>query len=115
MAGHAGYSSLSPVHAAATAAKAATRHSAGPSAHAITDLSATDDGALGMLDPCIRGGFRLVYDRECPFEVRVQEGDKGPEDVGTLEAIRAKVLVSGDARAPAAVRVELSSENDLFF
>lgn len=47
--------------------------------------------------------------------MRVQEDDHGPQEVGTLEAIRAKVLVHGDASDPRGVRVELTSETDLFF
>jgi len=35
--------------------------------------------------------------------------------VGTLEAILAKVAVQGDPAAPTAIKVELSSESDLFF
>ncbi|CAN0531123.1 unnamed protein product, partial [Ectocarpus sp. 12 AP-2014] len=60
-------------------------------------------------------GFRVIYDREVPFELRVQESADGPQQVGTLEAIKVKVLVLGDDAAPQSVRVELSSEADLFF
>ena len=38
-----------------------------------------------------------------------------PQEVGTLEAVKVKLLVLGDDAAPSAVRVELTSENDLFF
>lgn len=38
-------------------------------------------------------GFRVIYDREVPFELRVQESAEGPQQVGTLEAIKVKVLV----------------------
>ena len=34
---------------------------------------------------------------------------------GTLEAVKVKLLLLGDEAAPSAVRVELTSENDLFF
>lgn len=47
--------------------------------------------------------------------MRVQESDEAPMEVGTLEAIRCKVAVAGDAAAPTAVKLELSSETDLFF
>ncbi|CAN0024003.1 unnamed protein product, partial [Sphacelaria rigidula] len=53
-----------------------------------------------------------------PFELRVQEAGDGPQQVGTLEAIKVKVLMlvrHGDDAAPQCVRVELSSEADLFF
>jgi Centriolar protein SAS N-terminal len=57
----------------------------------------------------------VLYDREVPFELRVQEGTDGPQQVGTLEAIKVKVLVQGEDAQPQGVRVELSSEADLFF
>lgn len=38
-------------------------------------------------------GFRIIYDREVPFELRVQESAEGPQQVGTLEAIKVKVLM----------------------
>ncbi|KAG5183345.1 hypothetical protein JKP88DRAFT_181863 [Tribonema minus] len=67
------------------------------------------------MDPSVADGFRIVYDREVPFELRVQDGADGPQHVGTLEAIKVKVLVLGDGALPQGVRVELSSEADLFF
>ena len=47
--------------------------------------------------------------------MRIQENDETPQEVGTLEAIRCRVCVQGDAASPTAVRLELSSEQDLFF
>lgn len=41
----------------------------------------------------LAGGFRVIYDREVPFELRVQESADGPQQVGTLEAIKVKVLM----------------------
>lgn len=42
---------------------------------------------------CSVDGFRVIYDREVPFELRVQESADGPQQVGTLEAIKVKVLM----------------------
>ena len=47
--------------------------------------------------------------------MRLQENDEGPQEVGTMEAVKAKVLVQREAGDLKAVRVELSSENDLFY
>jgi len=46
--------------------------------------------------------------------MRLQE-DEAPQEVGTLEAIRCKVAVQGDTESPTSVKLELSSESDLFF
>lgn len=42
---------------------------------------------------CLAEGHQLLYDREAPFELRIQDPNNGPQEVGTLEAIRVKILV----------------------
>ena len=37
-------------------------------------------------------GHCVLYDREAPFELRIQDPNSGPQEVGTLEAIRVKIL-----------------------
>ncbi|RYG47998.1 hypothetical protein EON67_08025, partial [archaeon] len=51
-----------------------------------------------------------------PLEMRMQTSDMAPAEAGTLEAILCKVAVreSEDGR-PRQVKVELSSEADMFF
>lgn len=46
-----------------------------------------------MLNLPIGDGHKIVYDREVPFELRINDGDLGPQEVGTLEAIRVKLLI----------------------
>jgi hypothetical protein len=65
------------------------------------------------LDPSISDGFRIVYDREVPFELR--PADSADQDVGALEGIKVKVLAAGEENAVTTLRVELTSEADLFF
>ncbi len=38
-------------------------------------------------------GHKIIYDREVPFELRIQDTSAAPQEVGTLEAIKVKVLV----------------------
>lgn len=38
-------------------------------------------------------GHKLIYDREVPFELRIHDSDGGPQEVGTLEAVRVKILI----------------------
>ena len=35
----------------------------------------------------------MLYDREAPLELRIQDAKHGPQEVGSLEAIRVKVLL----------------------
>lgn len=61
-------------------------------------------------------GFRVVYERDVPVEVRLSVSyDNGGIKQGTLETIKMKMLLLGSDENPAAVRLELSSEADLFF
>ena len=78
-------------------------------------LNAFDFHAIDEMDPSLADGHRIVYDREVPFELRIQDNDTGPQEVGTLEAIKLKILVLGEDSNPEQIRVELSSENDMFF
>jgi len=52
------------------------------------DFTAIDD-----LDPSLAQGHIVMFDREAPFELRIQDPGHGPQEVGTLEAIRIKVLL----------------------
>lgn len=78
-------------------------------------LEAFDFTAIEEMDPSLAEGHHVVYDRECPFELRVQDAESGPQEVGTLEAVRCKILAMGDEQNPQHCRIELTSENDLFF
>ena len=82
----------------------------------VADLLEADGPDLSDLDPSSQGGFRVLFAREVPLEMRLQTSDVAPAEAGSLEAVLCKVAVRevGDGR-PAAVKVELSSEGDLFF
>ncbi len=79
-----------------------------------TILGNFDFSAIEELDPSLSEGHRLAYDREVPFELRLEDTN-GPQEVASFEAIRAKILIMGDDTIPAQIRIELSCENDLFF
>lgn len=79
-----------------------------------TPLGNFDFSAIEEMDPSLSDGHRLVYDREVPFELRLEDTN-GPQEVASFEAIRAKILIIGEDNNPNQVRVELSCENDLFF
>ena len=78
-------------------------------------LSSFDFSAIEDMDPSVADGYRVIYDREVPFELRVQESADSPQQVGTLEATKVKILLYGEDDAPQSLRVELASEGDLFF
>jgi hypothetical protein len=55
-------------------------------------LNAFDFSAIEEMDPSLAEGHAVVFDREAPFELRIQDPNSGPQEVGTLEAIRVKIL-----------------------
>eukprot|EP00758_Cryptobia_borreli_P003704 Tbor_TRINITY_DN3931_c0_g1::TRINITY_DN3931_c0_g1_i1::g.835::m.835 len=64
-------------------------------------------------DPSIADGHRVIYDREVPFELRPADGAE--HDVGALEGIKVKILTLGEENSISSLRIELTSEADLFF
>lgn len=47
--------------------------------------------ALSEIDPSRANGFKVVYNRECPFEIRSQEGHV--QSIGDVDLFRCKLLV----------------------
>ena len=78
-------------------------------------LNSFDFTHIDELDPSLTDGFKLIYDREVPFELRIQENNEVPQEVGTLEAIRVKLLQQIESNAQTGIKIELTSESDLFF
>eukprot|EP00898_Chlorokybus_atmophyticus_P000600 jgi/Chlat1/1540/Chrsp122S01829 len=74
--------------------------------------SALDFTAIDQMDPSLGDGYRVLYDREVPVEIRTGNTS---QDTSTLEPLRVKILMQGDDTAPRSLRIELTSENDLFF
>jgi cold shock CspA family protein len=78
-------------------------------------LNSFDFSAIEEMDPSLGEGHHVTYDREVPFELRIQDAGSGPQEVGTLEAIKTKLLILGEDSNPRHIKIELTSENDLFF
>eukprot|EP00760_Papus_ankaliazontas_P025419 PhM_4_TR2702/c0_g1_i1/m.34113 len=67
------------------------------------------------MDPSLAEGHSMIYDREVPFDLRTCD-TQSRGAVGTMEGIKVKVLSLGDdPHTIESLRVELSSESDLFF
>lgn len=79
------------------------------------DLEASELNPLDELDPSLGDGYRAIYDREVPMEIRHHYPGEQTISTGTLEAIKVKMLLLGDDESPSSIRLELSSESDLFF
>ena len=77
-------------------------------------LANFDFSEIEEKDPSLSEGHKLLYDREVPFELRLEDSN-GPQEVASFEAIRTKILLGGEEQSPSQIRIELSCENDLFF
>lgn len=70
---------------------------------------------LDAADPSL-DGYALYTEKDVPFELRSSEAaNAGRGEGNQMELIRVRVLVYGQHAAPEAVRIELSSESNLFF
>eukprot|EP01038_Epipyxis_sp_PR26KG_P010875 gene10875-14594_t len=70
----------------------------------------------GFVDPSVADGHRLIREfMEVPIEVRVGTGVDTMNNTTVIEIIHVKILVLGPDDAPTSIRIELSSEADLFF
>jgi hypothetical protein len=78
-------------------------------------LTQFDFSAIEEADPAVAQGQVVLYDKEVPFEIRVQSATADTGEVGQLETIKVKVLTMGQGAGLVSVSVELTSESDLFF
>lgn len=69
--------------------------------------------AIQQADPSLADGSRLVYDREVPCELRAMRGNES--SAGSLEHMKVKVLTSGEERNLSNIRIEVTTEADIFF
>ena len=77
-------------------------------------LTNFDFSEIDCKDPSLSEGHKLIYNREAPFELRLEDNN-GPQEVASFESIRCKILIKGENNHPIQIRLELSCENDLFF
>ena len=77
-------------------------------------LTNFDFSEIDNKDPSLSEGHKLIYNREVPFELRLEDNN-GPQEVASFESIRCKILIKGEINHPIQIRLELSCENDLFF
>lgn len=73
-----------------------------------------DFSEIEAKDPSLSEDHKLIYNREVPFELRLEDND-GPQEIASFEAMRCKILIGGEKNNPIQIRIELSCENDLFF
>ncbi|EGR29241.1 hypothetical protein IMG5_160400 [Ichthyophthirius multifiliis] len=78
-------------------------------------LNSFDFATIDEMDPSLADGHRVVYDREIPFHIRFQKQDVETEDLPNLEPLRTRVFILGDEKNLQQLKLELSSDNDIFF
>ena len=75
-----------------------------------------DFSNLDNQDPSLKEGYKLVFQKEIPIDIKLQT-KKAKKDISSFEAITFKVLKiqSSIQSLPTHIKIELFSENDLFF
>ena len=70
-----------------------------------------------IVGPSVEDGYVVRYEREVPIEIRsdIRSAAEGGHHTGILESIKVKMLVKGNEESPSSMRLELTSEADLFF
>ena len=58
-------------------------------------------------DPSLSEGHKLLYDREVPFELRLEDSN-GPQEVASFEALKCKILLGGVENNPIQISIVLS-------
>eukprot|EP01013_Petalomonas_cantuscygni_P029975 TRINITY_DN55892_c0_g1_i1.p1 TRINITY_DN55892_c0_g1~~TRINITY_DN55892_c0_g1_i1.p1 ORF type:complete len:281 (+),score=22.25 TRINITY_DN55892_c0_g1_i1:136-978(+) len=81
--------------------------------HDTMDLSSGNagTGSVTVIDPSLADGHRIIYDREVPVELRTTDASTAVHEPAATEPLRIRVLTLPGEN----LRVELASENDLFF
>lgn len=78
-------------------------------------LNSFDFSAIEEADPSLAEGHRVIYERDVSFELRTQDLEEAARELGALELLRVKLLMLGEDTCPSQIKIELTSENDLFF
>jgi len=81
-----------------------------PQPQAVT-LTHFDFSSIEVMDPSLSDGSRIIFDREFPCIIRFD----GNNTNDILDDLRVKILVQGDDNNPKQVRIEVTSDSDLFF
>lgn len=74
-----------------------------------------DFAEIDYLDPALKEGHRVLYDRVMHINIRFQDRFSEVQELSQPEPIRIRVLQLGLDSSPQSVKIEISSEKDLFF
>ena len=79
-------------------------------------ISKPDLSSIESNDPSLLGGFKIVYNKEVPLDLKV-ETKEGLKDMASYELIRFKLLSDSINKEdiPQKIKLELSWESDLLF
>ena len=75
-----------------------------------------DFSKLDAQDPSLIEGYKIIYEKELPMDLKI-ENKKGKKNICSYEGIIFKILTiqSSSESIPSHIRIELYSENDIFF
>jgi hypothetical protein len=56
----------------------------------------------------------MIYDKELLFHIRFEENNK-TQEISTEEPLRVRIFLLGEENQPDQLKIQLHSDNDLFF
>eukprot|EP00347_Sterkiella_histriomuscorum_P007159 403350037 len=74
-------------------------------------ITKIDFTQIEEMDPSLYDGHRVIFDSELAVEVKLIDD----EDEGAFESLKLKVMILGDERQPINIKMEMTSESDIFF
>ncbi|KAM3146606.1 hypothetical protein pb186bvf_001136 [Paramecium bursaria] len=74
-----------------------------------------DFAEIDFLDPALKEGHRVIYDRVLSVSIKFQDKYSDLQDIPQPENLLFRILLLGTDTNPQSVRIEISSDKDLFF
>ncbi|VWU50960.1 SAS6-like protein, putative [Hepatocystis sp. ex Piliocolobus tephrosceles] len=74
-----------------------------------------DFSSLEELNPSLVDGYYIYYSKEVPCEIRKQTSEHFSQEVGVFETLNVQIFVLGEEFNAKSVKIELTSETNLFF
>ncbi|CAK84227.1 unnamed protein product (macronuclear) [Paramecium tetraurelia] len=78
-------------------------------------LNPLDFAEIDYLDPALKDGHKVLYDRILNINIRFQDRFSEVQELSQPEPIRLRVLQLVTIFNPQSIKIEISSEKDLFF
>ncbi|KAL4504476.1 hypothetical protein ABPG72_009922 [Tetrahymena utriculariae] len=78
-------------------------------------LNSFDFAQIDQMDPSLAEGLRCIYDKDIYYTIRFYRDENETQDLENHEPLRTRIFILGDEKNPQFLKIEVSSDNDIFF